>query len=723
MALINDAVQIINDARLELGDIGLKIARNIQDGLNNSEDQKKLRKRLLWTYIILDTLDPIIKFDNSGNITSILEGASHTKLNRAILCLKNVSKARQRPILPGILNPVSQSISGSGPAGPTGADGQSAFLYVGYADDSSGAGYSTSPASKTYVAFKISATEIPSPSASTFSGLWRKFVGDDGADGDVGNDGNAGESSYNFIAYASADDGTDFTLTFNPSLDYIAFITKSTNTPPLQAEFTGLWKNYKGADGGAGADGADAYVYIAYADADDGTGFTTTFDANKDYIAILSTDTEIPSPSVGDFAGLWKNYKGDTGGDGADGSDGADGTNAYLYIAYADDVNGTNFTTTFDPNKDYIALLQSAVEIVAPDASDFSGLWRKYRGNGDRYKTYSSTSLTIGTGTKYLQVENSLAYTPGQRVIIVLPNDANTRMEGLVLFYDASDGQMQVDVDVTEGSGTNATWDVNLVGAPVSAASTNAYFATLATDQGSGGSNQALSTTPAKLTAFDTVLSQSAAMAASTSTDDITISNNGAYVVDFNATVSGTAGADLLLQIYKNAVAVANAIARVLFDASGNPQNVAIHYVDETAMQEDVYDVRAVASAGTPNVKLEQARFSLYTIGFINTEQHKNFENSDVDTGTETVDNFAATLGNAAKFEVLIKKAANFRYVTLLVVWDGTNPPNTSTVGPDLSFGTIDVTVTADFSGGDIRLRATATSDDWTVKGKRTIVG
>jgi uncharacterized pyridoxamine 5'-phosphate oxidase family protein len=67
-------------------------------------------------------------------------------------------------------------------------------------------------------------------------------------------------------------------------------------------------------------EGEDAFVYIGYADDDIGTGFTLTFNANKDYIAIKSTNTEIANPVVGDFAGLWKNYKGqkgDTGDTGA----------------------------------------------------------------------------------------------------------------------------------------------------------------------------------------------------------------------------------------------------------------------------------------------------------------------------------------------------------------------------------------------------------------------
>ncbi len=68
-----------------------------------------------------------------------------------------------------------------------------------------------------------------------------------------------------------------------------------------------------GLPGIPGEDGDDAYVYIAYASDDSGTGFTTTFDADLNYIAILSSETEIETPSVGDFAGLWKNYRGEMG--------------------------------------------------------------------------------------------------------------------------------------------------------------------------------------------------------------------------------------------------------------------------------------------------------------------------------------------------------------------------------------------------------------------------
>jgi hypothetical protein len=66
-----------------------------------------------------------------------------------------------------------------------------------------------------------------------------------------------------------------------------------------------------------GAPGAPAYLYIAWASDDIGTDFTTTFDPLLDYVA-LKVSYSILTPVVGDFAGLWKNYKGTQGAPGTD---------------------------------------------------------------------------------------------------------------------------------------------------------------------------------------------------------------------------------------------------------------------------------------------------------------------------------------------------------------------------------------------------------------------
>lgn len=71
---------------------------------------------------------------------------------------------------------------------------------------------------------------------------------------------------------------------------------------------------------------------------------------------------------------------GATGAAGADGADGADGDSAYVYIAYASDASGTGFTTTFSSSLDYIAVKATTSPIASPSASDFTGLWKNYKG-------------------------------------------------------------------------------------------------------------------------------------------------------------------------------------------------------------------------------------------------------------------------------------------------------------------------------------------------------
>ena len=97
--------------------------------------------------------------------------------------------------------------------------------------------------------------------------------GEDGTNGTNGTNGTDGDDAYVYIAYASADDGTDFTLTFNSALDYIAI--KTTTTPiaiPVASDFTGLWKNYKGATGSQGIQGIQG---VAGTDGDDGNGIVS----------------------------------------------------------------------------------------------------------------------------------------------------------------------------------------------------------------------------------------------------------------------------------------------------------------------------------------------------------------------------------------------------------------------------------------------------------------
>lgn len=177
------------------------------------------------------------------------------------------------------------------------------------------------------------------------------LVAERGIQGDAG-------APYFYVGYADDDDGTGFTMTFNPAKKWIAIINSVEVMTPVQADFDGLWRKYIGEDGAQGiqgiqgiqgdpgddgddgADGTNAYLYIGYASDDDGTDFTLTFDPDLDYIAIRRTTVAIPSPIVTDFTGLWKNYKGATGATGAAGSNGSNGTNGATWTSGAIDPSG-----------------------------------------------------------------------------------------------------------------------------------------------------------------------------------------------------------------------------------------------------------------------------------------------------------------------------------------------------------------------------------------------
>ena len=92
-----------------------------------------------------------------------------------------------------------------------------------------------------------------------------------------------------------------------------------------------------------------------------------------------------------------------------------------------------------------------------------------------------------------------------------------------------------------------------------------------------------------------------------------------------------------------------------------------------------------------------------------------NQENTDVDTGTETVASVAVATYTAAFFDFVIKKTTNVRSGTVYACHDGTNVEFTETSTQDLG-DTSDVTLSVDISGGNMRLLATVTSDDWSVK-------
>jgi hypothetical protein len=81
---------------------------------------------------------------------------------------------------------------------------------------------------------------------------------------------------------------------------------------------------------------------------------------------------------------------------------------------------------------------------------------------GDRYLTTSTTSNTIGNGNKTFTIGTGLSYTPTQSITISY--DASNHMHGEVLTYNSGTGVLTVDINHHTGSGTYASWVVNVGG-------------------------------------------------------------------------------------------------------------------------------------------------------------------------------------------------------------------------------------------------------------------
>ncbi len=81
------------------------------------------------------------------------------------------------------------------------------------------------------------------------------------------------------------------------------------------------------------------------------------------------------------------------------------------------------------------------------------------------WRSASSTSLAVGTGTKTLTVSANRPFAIGQPVRIASASDpVNTFMDGIVTAYTDTTGAMTVQVASSKGTGTFASWWVSVGG-------------------------------------------------------------------------------------------------------------------------------------------------------------------------------------------------------------------------------------------------------------------
>ena len=80
----------------------------------------------------------------------------------------------------------------------------------------------------------------------------------------------------------------------------------------------------------------------------------------------------------------------------------------------------------------------------------------------------STTSLSIGTGTKSLTIQTGKSIVVGMTLVIARTSaPTTTRMSGVVSSYDSGTGALGVTVDSVTGSGTHTDWTVTLSAAVI----------------------------------------------------------------------------------------------------------------------------------------------------------------------------------------------------------------------------------------------------------------
>ena len=129
--------------------------------------------------------------------------------------------------------------------------------------------------------------------------------------------------------------------------------------------------------------------------------------------------------------------------------------------------------------------------------------------------------------------------------------------------------------------------------------------------------------------------------------------------------------------------------------------------------------VVANTSGASPTLDVD---VSAGTLTLENSAVIANKQNVNVDTGVNVVDSFADTTGEGCVWHLLCIKDGNRRVGTFMATWNAsTNDIEYANVSTK-DIGTVDLTFTTDISSENVRLLATATSDDWEVRVIRQLI-
>ncbi len=267
-----------------------------------------------------------------------------------------------------------------GVAGAPGADGQTTYTWIKYADNASGGGLSNDPTGKAYIGFAYN-KNTPSESSNAADYTWAKVKGDQGDTGVAGAPGADGQTTYTWIKYSANADGTGLTDDPQSNTAYIGIAVNKLVAAESSNKADYVWSKWKGdqgpqgVPGAPGADGQTTYTWIKYADDASGTGLSND-PSGKEFIGFAyNKTTQTESTSPGDY--VWSRMT----GQGVPGAPGADGQTTYTWIKYAASSDGTSgFNDAPQSNTTHIGIaVNKTTASESTNPADY--VWSRFKGD------------------------------------------------------------------------------------------------------------------------------------------------------------------------------------------------------------------------------------------------------------------------------------------------------------------------------------------------------
>jgi hypothetical protein len=234
------------------------------------------------------------------------------------------------------------------------------------------------------------------------------------------------------------------------------------------------------------------------------------------------------------------------------------------------------------------------------------------------------------------------------------------------------------------------------------------------------------------------ILQSNGAQTIQTSTGNLTLATaagNGSVIINPNGTGTTQTTKDLTLTTnatYYRSVTTGGGDVRML---GINASNVAYVGAIDAGPTSTIFNASSTSTtsdfytSGTVKVRINSSgnvligtttdageRLQVNGNVLISASLLSNQQNIDVDTGaTRVIATISSTTYTAAFFDFSIKNGINLRAGTVYATHDGTNVVFTETSTADLG-NTSGVELSVDLSGGNLRLLATVTTDNWIIK-------